>query len=785
MADLKSFPEERMAIQEGRPADDRPPPWHRLSAALDESLLEMAGPLVDRVAVFAVGGYGRRQLCPSSDIDVMLVHDGSDDEAIKQFLRRLWDTGEQIGHAVRTPDEVGQAVSIVETACALLDWRVVAGPTPLVEAADAALRKALRRRARALRAELLGEEHLVRRAEPFFLQFGDLKRGRGALRTAQRIGWLERLADGAAPGSLDERLVDTLLWVRTALQATGGASDALAQGSLGAIGRWLEREPATVVSEVVEARRAIDRAMSELLVAEARRPRRSARSKPMGPAPSGLAVVAEAVLEGRSFLAPGQLAAADAAPPVAWSDADRRAWLRIIDGGETGRALFEQVRRRPWFDAAVPELRHVGARAQLGPLHEHCLDDHLWRTVHEVRAITSPGADEMWTVEVARQLGDIDAVLLAGFFHDAGKGLGGDHSERGAELARSFAGRLRLGGAESRAIESVVRHHLLLPEVATKRDIDDPGVLAEVAAVIGDIEVLRMLYLVTVADARATGPAAWSPWRATLVRTLFARLSEHLDRASSTRPLHDERVAEVLAAAGPEHRDVARHLAEMPDSYVMAVDPDAAVRHAREADALGDEEVRLLVDDETAPVSVAVLSRDRPGLLAMVSGVLAVNLVSVLEARLMTRSDGVAIDLFTVADALNRDSIDAERWTLVETSLRRAVMGELDVAAATVAKDESYRSRNGGETFERRATLRPGPADGEWVVEVRVQDRLGVLHDIAAVLAEAGLDVLLAKIDTRGSVAADVFYCRATASFDEQRTRSSLEAFAAADLVAT
>lgn len=177
-----------------------------------------------------------------------------------------------------------------------------------------------------------------------------------------------------------------------------------------------------------------------------------------------------------------------------------------------------------------------------------------------------------------------------------------------------------------------------------------------------------------------------------------------------------------------------------------------------------------MIDDGRHP-SVALITRDRPGLLATVTGVMTLHLVSVLEARAMTREDGVVIDLFTVSDALGRDVIESERWSDVERDLIRAFTGELDVQSATIAKDESYRATARPEVLERRSRLRSGDAEGEWVVEIRAPDRLGLLHDFTQLLAERGLDVRLAKIGTRGTVAADVFYATAMAGFDEVTTR--------------
>lgn len=472
----------------------------------------------------------------------MVVRNGGSDDVIRRFLRRLWDTGYPVGHSVRTPAEVAQAARILDSACAMLDSRFLAGDLSLASEAATALAKAVRRRSAWLRQELWVEARDARESEPHMLQFADLKGGRGSLRSGQRLRWMRRLGGEPVLDGVPEA-IDTLLRARVALHASGGRGDVLRQGFVENAASWLNVEPEQLVRDVVRARRVIDSATSatghQMDHGTKRRPRTDTVAR------SGLVVLRSALEAGQTGVDASDLETADGAGPVLWDAADRSALVAMLDAGADGRRLFEQVRHRPWFDQAIPELRHVDALPQFGPLHEHCVDDHLWRTVDELDNIMSPGTSEMWTVEAARQLGETDALKVAAFFHDAGKGLGGDHSIRGSDLVTDLAGRLGFGRAETEAMARVVRHHLLLPAVATKQDLDDPAVIARAASLIGDIDILRMLYLVAVADARATGPAAWTTWRATLVRSLFARLAEQLDGSRSDRPLREERLDRI------------------------------------------------------------------------------------------------------------------------------------------------------------------------------------------------------------------------------------------------
>ncbi|MFN8559948.1 MAG: HD domain-containing protein, partial [Dehalococcoidia bacterium] len=331
----------------------------------------------------------------------------------------------------------------------------------------------------------------------------------------------------------------------------------------------------------------------------------------------------------------------------AWGSADRAALMRLLSSGERGRQVFSGLVDLGWVGRALPEWRHVVAAPQHAPFHLHPLDIHLWRTALELQQIARPGSAEPWCAEVAAELTSLDDALLAAILHDIGKGWPGDHSITGARAVAAFCRRARFGPAVTGTVTNAVRHHLLLPNIATRRDIDDPRVVVQVADQAGDLRTLRILYLLAVADSRATGPTVWNPWKASLVRSLFARAADELARRAGEGDagLMEQRLTEDLRAASAgrvEWSLVREHLAAMPASYLTSFTTDDVLRHL-EAMALPPDSGDVVVDVRSgaAAANVIVVAEDRPGLLAIMSGVFALHNVSVLDGRFYTRADGV------------------------------------------------------------------------------------------------------------------------------------------------
>ncbi len=786
-----------------------------LTAEMDAALVECVASIdTERIAVVAVGGYGREELCLYSDIDVMLLHDGSiGAEQVRTALYPLWDAHLAVGHSVRTVREAAAASrEHLETLSALLFARLLAGDAGLLAALEVELAGLLRRERARWPAAMLSAERERRRKEPFQLLAADLKNGRGGLRTFQTIDFerrrLELLGepDPYPPSDDEKRARGIVLAVRNGLHAVSGRAVDIYQPELrAAVARWLGSDPHTVGGLLYPALRLGERLVDERwrdsgghgdpVAAAGRWAVRALRSRVGRPDRRRLteAGVSPALAAANATLqhAHGPVFTEQEEdlirelPAPRWSDGDRTVLVRLLGGGARGRRIFERLVELGWVAKAIPEWSPVVAAPQLAPHHLHPVDTHLWRTVEELITISGADGDEPLCRQAADELGALDELMLAGCFHDIGKGLPGDHSETGAEITERFCLRSGFGAAVGATLAKVVRHHLLLPRAATRLDLDDPEVIGRIAHLTGDQHTLRFLYLLSVADGRATGPAMWNPWKASLVASLFMRTSEEL--AGRARPgrrpeAEADRIRAVRAlAADPEQADaIEAHAARMPAGYLLRFDPEEILRHAALVTPPPQEgEVRLDVRHGAPASSVVVAAQDRPGLLSLVAGVLALHNVSVLDARFLTRSDGIVIDSLYVADGLGTGMVGKARWPAVRRDLTHALSGELDLEERLARKARDYRLGATAPAAPIRVSADHRVANGATVFEVRCPDRVGLLHDLGRALHEQGLDVHLAKIDTRGSDVVDVFHVQSSDGFPV-RDAERVEAICAA-----
>jgi len=419
-----------------------------------------------------------------------------------------------------------------------------------------------------------------------------------------------------------------------------------------------------------------------------------------------------------------------------WTLEDRAALVELLRAGRGGWDAYRQIEE--WGRVALPELTAVTSMPQTAPFHSHPVDSHLWRTVDEVVLLTD-GANE-WCVERADDLGSLDELLLAAWLHDIGKGRSGDHAVIGAGLAHDLLSRIGYGARTVALVAKAVELHLLLPSVANRLDLDDPDVIRSTAKRIEEPELLSILAVLTVADARATGPSVWSDWTETLVRTLVGRLTVEMEGGSF------EVVDAVLEPV------LAEHVASMSPGYLQRFGLGMSRIHLDLAipPPVGNQ-VRVEALGDDAIPTVVVVAHDRPGLLATVAGVFSLHGLNVLEARIATRSDGVAIDTFRVENVLGSLRIVPADWDLIEHDLSGALAGDLDVDARLVAKASAYTT----PSVESRVTIEVGSE--LWKVTVRGPDRVGLLHDLAKELTDAGVGISMAKVTTRGSQVVDVF----------------------------
>ena len=761
VAALQPFLEARSAVA-GR-AFARPPAEAglALSNGLTDALDECLQALVERVAgdgtaVVALGSYGRRELCRHSDVDLMLLFAGDpDQDVVNRVLYPLWDSGLQVGHSTRRLQQVIPAArENVQTCTSLLDARLVSGDETLFRRFRNELRNFVRRRRPWMHEQLAAGREAQLRREPWQPQEPDLKTGRGGLRSLQTVHWLdlaEALADDRELAWLTPELAEArelLLATRNALHALDDrANDRLRRDVIDRVADSLGTDRRDWSRSVTEAMRVVDAAAADALRTDA-------------PSSDGRRLRLPVPWRRRRADGGAEASAASAGS----SDLDRL--VEALHGFAAGGPL-EPLPPSEWLERVLPEWGALRYEPHVTLFHTHPVDVHICRTVVEAKAAMETDDFNAGTPEAAAGIGDPRELLLAAFLHDMGKGHEGQHSGRGAIMAERFAVRAGLGDEAAQRLADAVQHHLLLPDVATRRDISDERVIREVADTVGDMRTLNLLYVLSVADARACGSDVWNAWKAQLMRSLYLRVSEELSGVSLRTPAVRRDAAVRELSGRVEAQAVEAHLQQMPIGYLLSMEPEAIGRHielidsgvtSRQAGA-GGPIAPVLHHDQLGNLDrLTIVTGDRPGILQAVAGSLAVHNVNVLGGTAYTRGDGVAIDVMHVGDARGR-AIDEQRWERIFESMSSALVGEFPIEARLAAARASYGAEPAA-LLPTTVDVDNASSDEYSIVEVHAADRLGLLYTITTALRDMSLDIHMAKVNTFGNEIVDAFYVR-------------------------
>ncbi len=740
------------------------------------------------LALVALGGYGRGRLSPASDVDLLIVHDGANADRVAALAERLlyplWDAGLRVGHGVRTPQECeALAEERLDARTAMLDGRALTGDAvPWVDAlsrAAAPVRADPRAFAEALAAD--AEARRDRFGAVSFLLEPDLKEGAGGLRDVQLLHWLEaaigapleerslvRSAERAAVDGADEFLER----VRGALHLeTGRPTDRLVLEQQPQIARDLgfADEPGLVAVDglmrsVFEHARQVEHVTRSVLD---RYLRGASAETPVDPTPEGVLRAFADVARERGVMPAATLDRIAAVPipdTVEWTEGVRAAFLELLASGGEGVRALESLDRIGLLARYVPAWAAVRCRPQRDPYHRFSVDVHLLRALEAMSALLDGDPADPLVPEAVRAVRDTDAVRLGTLLHDIGKTGSPGHVAQGAAIAAATLEAMGLPIRTRELAAFLVTEHLLLADTATRRDLEDPELVHDVAARVGDPERLAALYLLTIADAAATGPLAWTPWRAALVRELVAKLQRVLERGevdADSAARFAERVDAIRAALVAEDGSaVDGFLRRMPRSYLVGVPPEqVAQQFPVIAPPLGGNEVRALAVAGSRPATSAltVVAADRPGLLSSIAGALSLAGLSILTAQVFTTEDGTAVDVFEVEGVFEAE-VSEGRWREFRGTLRKAVEGRLSLDARVEDKRRHYPAPRAGVRVS--VAVDNDASDFFTVIEVGAADRIGLLFDITRTLAELRLDVHLAKVATYDGRVVDAFYVR-------------------------
>ncbi len=726
----------------------RPGPARRraLTSLTDDwvsALFDDSGAAAQGCAIVAVGGYGRGDLVAGSDLDLLLLHPGGVDMAgvADRIWYPMWDGAVRLDHSVRTTAEARRlAGRDLKVLLGLLDARPVAGNDELT----ATLRGWVFEDWRALAPKRFDDMRMTVRArmardgELAHLLEPDLKESYGGLRDATALRAIEASSVISTDHTSVPSATEVLLDVRDALhQVTGRHSDKLMLQEQGPVADLLGYADAdALLRRVSTAGRVIAYASDtawhrvERITASKRRgPLRRLRSSgrpDRAPLADGVvvqdgeAVLAvdarpdrDPVLVLRAAAAAAQaglrlsthavkrLAAESAPMPQPWPISARNALVSLLGAGRSALPVWEALDQAELITWLIPEWEAIRSAPQRNPVHTFTVDRH------SIEAAVN-------ATQFSRRVSRPDLLHVGALFHDIGKARGGNHSAVGVELVSTIAPRLGFDAADSAIIESLVEHHLLLPEMATRRDLSDPATAAAVADIVGDGEMLELLYALTESDAMATGPLAWTPWRASLVEELVSRTRGVLVGAPAPDP--------------PTLSEAQRAL----------------------ADGSG---VQVLIAEGAGALEVTVATDDRLGLLATVAGVLAINRLEVRSAR--TETVGTrAVTVWAVQPTFGTPP-EVER---LREDIQLGLKGRIDIRSKLLERERAYRRADAPTPPPPEVIIVKDASARATVLEVRAADAPGLLFTIASTITDEGVAIDAARVATLGSDVVDVFY---------------------------
>ncbi|HEY5878181.1 MAG TPA: [protein-PII] uridylyltransferase [Nakamurella sp.] len=734
----------------GVPGPARRKALARLTDGWLGELAQEAGVNVGGVALVAVGGFGRGELSPYSDLDLVLLHSTETPASYAGMLAErlwypIWDSKIRLDHSVRS---VGGARQVARTdlpaMLGMLDLRHIAGDPDLAVTLHrrvlADWRSDAKNRLSDLRASC--QERAERSGQLAFATTPDLKESRGGLRdlVVMRAVAASWVADCPHQGLEEAR--SALLDVRDVVQTVAGrATDRLQVQDQDAVARQLGLDDRdALLKHVAGIARTVDHA-SDLTWHRVDR----TLSRPQGtitdlggritrriertPLADGIveqegeAVLARAVNPAHdpTLVVRAAAAAAQAGLPVSpatvlrlartcpplpdpWPPVALDAFLSLLGAGEPMIAAWEDLDQAGLISALLPGWERLRSLPQRDPIHLYTVDRHLMQT-----AVNASG--------LVRRVSRPDLLLLAAILHDIGKGPRederdhADHAVVGADMCVPWLRRMGLPDDDIKIVERLIRHHLLLGDSAARRDPDDPATVAAVAEAVGDVQTLDLLAALTESDARAAGPAAWTTWRAGQIRHLVSRVR---------RALAGERPAEPPAMTQVER------------------------------DLVAAEGVGTVIEQVPGALRLTICAPDRPGLLAASAAVLTMHRLTVRSAAIRT-VDGKAVQTWIAAPQFG----EAPAAGTLRADLVRALDGTLDVAARLARRTAPPRR---GPAVPPEVRLVQDASVASTVLEVRAHDLPGLLYKVASVLADSGVSVVSARVDTLGADAVDVFY---------------------------
>jgi [protein-PII] uridylyltransferase len=785
----------------------------------------------------AIGGYGRRELCFNSDIDILLLFRKKVPEQAKTLMQEiffpLWDLGLDLGYGTRT---IGDCLSIAkkdfEVLTSLLDARFVGGEYQLyLDLIEKLYKKVLSRKAHALRLWLVEQDkkRLDMFGDSSYLLEPDLKEGIGGLRDYHHMLWLAKASFGVrethdqvfrARLSYQEyqdlrRHVEFLLNIRNHLHLLSHRrNDRLTFEYQAEIAQRLglqDKKKSFAVEQfngLVHATMAALKSLSRSFTAGLFLTKKKGQKiKHMRHIYQGITVdrkelgfdAASTILKNPSLLMTIFEYSARLGHPLSL-EAQRqvRDFLYLVDDSfrrsETAVGSFVTIITKSSYtfetlgqmndvgllDSFIPEFGRIRNRVEFDAYHVYPVGVHSLYTVKYLKELSKK--DETLLHDLFVEISHPERLLLAGLFHDIGK-YKGNHAHAGAALTNTILKRFGYRKEEINDICFLVRNHLLLAETATRRDLNDERVIVQCARIVGNAERLKMLYLLTWADSKATGPNAWNDWIANLIRDLVFKIIHILEKGELATRDASRKVEYIKSevrkhiAQAAQKDDLEASFELMSPRYLLNTTPREIIRHlgmvnrlktlmqtkrTNEKDNGGGEVFIFETGKDKAGNcwEITMVARDRPGLFANMAGVLALNAINILSADIYTWRDGTAVDVLRTTNPLDGLFVQ-EKWAKVQEDLTNVLAGRLSLESTIGTKETHLHSADFKKLFRMPSVVVDNESsDFFTIIEVHAYDHVGLLYHITHTLFDLGMDIHTARIATRTDHVVDVFYVR-------------------------
>jgi [protein-PII] uridylyltransferase len=773
----------------------------QFAAHLDGLLQQVfaaAGPTTRPAALLALGGYGRRQLCLHSDVDLLVLFGGTigpeDEQFVRRLLNPLWDLGLVLGHQVRELADLAHLeTDNPEFLLALLDARLVAGDATVFDRFNTAFHvPETHAFIVASLTPLIAQRHAQFNDTLYQLE-PDIKDAPGALRDLMALRVISQLTDpslidhGPAERVQLDEAEDFLIRIRSLLHLEARRNQNTLTHEL------QERAGEILGYPGVNPRQRVERLMSDYfkharIVNRSLEWIRRASPQPVGVnlvrAFNGIRFVDErmAAREPHTWLRVFQAAidldtgAADEALALIQQDSHAYEAGDFFPTPATVTALLRFLKPRPGLYARLSEMHDCGLLGRMFPefrgithrvvrdfYHKYTVDEHTLLTIRNLERlhVPSPQSRERFA-SLLTDLASPELLVLSLLFHDVGKWRDEDHHLESVRMARTMMERLNLTAESRDTIEFLVQHHIAMSLVAFRRDTEDPEIVRNFAGLVGTEERLKLLTLMTLVDVEAVSPDTLTPWREELLWRLYVDTYNQLTLAYGDDVIAEDKVDLTALLAGRardlSESEIRRFVEGLPRRYLQLFSHDAIYRHVQLSRNISADHVHATLEPRGDAWELTVVTLDKPFLFSNICGVLSAYGMDILRGHALTNPNGLVLDIFQFTDAERYLEMNADGRARLLEVLEAVVSGRSDIAPRLRARERGVHSRRGVPRFPTVIHCDNQSSRRYSIMDIIANNAIGLLHRISRVISRHGCDVDLVLISTEGEKAIDVFH---------------------------